>query len=220
MAQARAPLAREPLEDPADRLAQAGQVLDVHLRAPPQPLDGPGLVQLEHQVVGPQAGDVLAGVPSFQRIVELVGQEDGLQPGGVPDLAIPFGAVVLVECPVVQLADVLGSDLVVGEAVEGPGDLDQPGVLDRVVDALEVSGQVLRPGPRIEIGADLGRRHPRGVGELGIVMVPEDLIEVACGGPVGVDVRMGVEDRPAGHLARTVPARPGRPPRSCWEQSS
>ena len=47
------------------------------------------LMQLENQVVGPQAGHVRGGIPAFERIIEIVGQENRLQPGGLPDLRDP-----------------------------------------------------------------------------------------------------------------------------------
>ena len=53
------------------------------------------LVQLQDQVVGPQARDVRRRVPAVQRVVELVGEEHGLQPAGLPDLAVPCRAVAL-----------------------------------------------------------------------------------------------------------------------------
>ncbi len=77
------PVADELLEQPADRLPQAG---DSPARPRPSAAGAARssrLVQLQHQVVGPQAGDVRRGVPALQRVVELVGQEDGLEPRAV-----------------------------------------------------------------------------------------------------------------------------------------
>ena len=89
--------------------------------------------------------------------------------------------------PVVELADGLRRDPVVREVVERPGDLEQPGVLDGVVDPVEVARPgCCGPGLRGRARAPTsGRRHPRRVGELGIVVVAEDLVEVPRGGPVG-----------------------------------
>ena len=90
-----------------------------------------------------------------------------------------------------------------------PGDLQQPGILDRGVDPVEILGQVHRPGRRVELGRDPIGRHPRRVGEFGIVVVAQDLIEVPRGGAVRVDVRVGVEDRPARHLLEELAGRRG-----------
>ena len=83
------------------------------------------------------------------------------------------------------------------EAVERPGDLQQPGILDRVVDPVEVCGEVACAAPWVELGGDPIGRHPRRVGELGIVVVAQDLVEVPGRRAMRVDVRMRVEDRPA-----------------------
>ena len=132
----------ETLEDPADRLAQAREILDIDPRGPPQPINGVRLMKLENQVVGPQAGHIRGGIPALERVIEVVGQENRLQPRGLPDLPIPLLTIAIAERTVVKLADRLGIDPVVGETVEGPGNLQQPGVLDRVIDALEILGQV------------------------------------------------------------------------------
>ena len=80
----------EPLEDPADGLAQTREILDVDPRGPPQPIDGVRLMKLENQIVGPQAGNIRGGIPALERVIEVVGQENRLQPGGLPDLPIPL----------------------------------------------------------------------------------------------------------------------------------
>ena len=56
-------------------------------------------------------------------------------------------------------------------------------------------------------GGDAVGRHPRRVGEFGIVVVAQDLVEVPRGGPVRVDVRVRVEDRPAAHLVEQLAGR-------------
>ena len=46
--------------------------------------------------------------------------------------------------------------------------------------------------------------HPGRVGQLGIVVITQDLLEMARGRPVRVDVRVRVEDRPARHLVEEL----------------
>ena len=93
-----------------------------------------------------------------------------------------------------------GRDPIVREPMERPGDLQQPGVLDRRIDPVEVFGEVPRPGRRVELRRDPVGRHPRRVGELGIVVVSQDLVEVPRRRAMRVDVRVRVEDRPPRHL--------------------
>ena len=59
----------------------------------------------------------------------------------------------------------------------------------------------------VEIGRDQFGGHSRRVGELGIVVISQDLIEMARGGPVRVDVRVRVVDRPARHLVEELAGR-------------
>src|SRR5208337_3524892 len=65
------PPACETLEDPADRLAQTREILDIDPRGPPQPINGVRLMQLENQIVGPQAGHVRGGIPALERVIEV-----------------------------------------------------------------------------------------------------------------------------------------------------
>ncbi len=102
-----------------------------------------------------------------------------------------------------EVVDGLGIERAV-EAVEGAGDLDEPGILDGVVEPVEEAGEVLDAGLAGHVGSDQLGGHPRGVGQLGIVVVAEDLVEVAGRGSVRVDVRVGVEDRPAGDLVEQL----------------
>ena len=47
------------------------------------------------------------------------------------------------------------------------------------------------------LGGDPISRHPRGVRQLGVIMVAEHFVEVPRRGAVGIDVGMGIVDRPA-----------------------
>ena len=51
--------------------------------------------------------------------------------------------------------------------------------------------------PADQAGCDQIGRHPRRVGELGIVVISQNLIEVAGGRAMRINMRMRVEDRPA-----------------------
>ena len=106
-------------------------------------------MQLEHQVVRPQTGDELLGVPAFERVVEIVGQEDGLELRPVPDLLVPRRPVAGPLGPVVELLDGVRRDPIVGKSVKRAGDLQQPRVLDGIVNLV----QVLRQMTRTDAGA-------------------------------------------------------------------
>jgi hypothetical protein len=103
-------------------------------------------VEFQNQVVGAEARDVGRGVPAFERVVEVVRQEDRLELGRLPDGAVPGLAVLRVVGALVEVVDGVGVDPVAFEAVEGPGDFEEPGILDRVVDPVEVPGEVAGPG--------------------------------------------------------------------------
>ncbi len=136
-------------------------------------------MELENQVVGPETRDVELGIPALEWVVKIVRQENRLQPGGFPDLAVPLLAMAIAEGTVVKVVDRLGINAIVGKTVEGLDDFQQPGELDRVIDPVEKLGQVERSCPRIEVRTDLLSRHPGGVCEFGIVMVSQNLVEVA-----------------------------------------
>ena len=115
-------------------------------------------MQLQDQVVGPQARHVRRRVPAVQRVVEFVGEKDGFQLAGLPDLAVPLRAVALVVGAIEELADVLGRDPIVGKSMKRPRDLQQPGILDRRIDAIEIFDEVLARGSRGRARARPARR--------------------------------------------------------------
>src|SRR5262249_54083130 len=117
------PTSQEFLENAAYRTAEAGIILHVDPGSGTEPFDCPRLMELQHEVVGPQTWNVPRAIPALQRIVELVGQEYSLEPARLPDFVVPRRAVCRVICPIKQLDDVLGRDPVVGESMECSGDL-------------------------------------------------------------------------------------------------
>ena len=169
-----------------------------------KPGDRARFVQLQDQVVGPQARNVRRGVPALERIVKVVGQEDGLKPACLEDLAVPLRSVPAVVGLSQKLAQVFRGDPVVRELVECPGDFQQPRILDGRIDAIEILDDGGGPGVLVERRRNGIRGHPGGVGQLGIVVIPEDLLEMARGRPVGVDVGVRVEDRPPRHLGEEL----------------
>ena len=62
-------------------------------------------------------------------------------------------------------------------------------------------------GVRVERRRNRFGGHPRRVGELSIVVISQDLLEMARGRPVRIDVGVGVEDRPPRHLVEELDGR-------------
>ena len=74
-----------------------------------------------------------------------------------------------------------------------PRDLDEPGVLDRVVEAVAELEDRPAAFARIDLGRQRLVTHAAGVRELGVVVVTQEVIEAAGGRASRVDVRMRVE---------------------------
>ena len=87
-----------------------------------------------------------------------------------------------------------------GKSISGPGDFQQPRILDGRVDAIEERGEVLDARRGIEVGRNLLGGHPGRVRELGVIVVAENLVEMARGRPVGVDMGVRVINRPSRDL--------------------
>ena len=80
--------------------------------------------------------------------------------------------------------------------MERPGDFQQPRILDGRIDAIEIFDDAGGACVGVERGRNGFGGHPGRVGQFGIVVIAEDLLEMARGRPVRVDVRVRVEDRP------------------------
>ena len=103
-----------------------------------------------------------------------------------------------------ELVDGGGGDGFVGESVKRAGDLDEPGVLLGVVEPVEVFRQVTDADERVNSGSNQFGRHAGRVGEFGIVVITQDLIDPSRRRAVGVDVRVRVEDGPGRHLVEEL----------------
>src|SRR5205823_4922599 len=79
------------------------------------------------------------------------------------------------------------------EAEERPGDVEEPTVLHRVVDTVEMFQKRPHPVPRFDVRSEARLRHPGGMSKLSVVVVVEDVVETASGGVMRVDVRMRVD---------------------------
>ncbi len=183
------------LEQLAEAQAHLFHVAWLDSRRLRQPGPHLGLVELEDQVVGTQARDIPRRVEAFQRVVEIVGQEDLLDVGSPQDLLFPVGLGHQALGGVAQPGAVGRRDALALEAEEGASNVEEPGILHRVIDAVEVLQQDADALARVDAGGKAGLRHAGGVGELGVVVVAEDVVEAARGRAVRVDVRMRVDQR-------------------------
>jgi hypothetical protein len=81
--------------------------------------------------------------------------------------------------------------------VKDTDDFEEPGVGFGVLDLIKVACDSTAAVIGIEVVRGILRWHARRVHLFGVVVVAEDLIPVACGGLVGIDVGVAIEDRPA-----------------------
>src|SRR4051794_22682483 len=85
-----------------------------------------GLGQMKDQIVCPQAGNIDVRIEPFERIVEVVGQEDSLEPALLEHLLRPIAVRHKQFSAVIDLFPVLRRDAVVMEAEKSLAHLDQP----------------------------------------------------------------------------------------------
>ena len=156
------------------------------------------LSQMKHQVVSAQAGDIQLGVKARERIVEIVGEKDRLQPALLQYLRGPVGREHFRRRRIVERFPVVGRHAIVGKTEQRAGHLDEPAVLNRVIEWHQVLDQpadfLFRIEPRL-FDARLG--HAGRVGQLGVVMIAEHIGQRLRGWRVRIDVRMRIdEDQP------------------------
>ena len=192
------PLVREVLEQLSHRRAQAVRVADLHPRRLRQPVSHLQGVQLEDEVVGPQAGDVEVRVEPLQSIIELVRQEDPFEVRLGDHLVGPAGVAHRRGGGVVQRLPVLTRQPVAVPVEERPGQLREPAQLHRIVQPLqrrhEVRHQLLRV-QRAAFRLDFLFGKAGGAGKFGVVVVAENVGERRAGRRAGVDVGVTVVDR-------------------------
>ena len=182
------------LEQLADGLPQRGGVFHRYAAGLLQPLVHARLGQVKHQIVGPQAGDVHVGVEAGQRVVEVVGQKHGFELRFAQHTARPIGLGHPLLGGIVQRFPILRRQPVVREAEERLGHFDEPTVLDRVLQRPHAGHQpadlFLGGKPRL---FDLLLRHPGRVGQLGVVVIAQDVGQRRGSRLQRVDVRVRID---------------------------
>ena len=156
-------------------------------------------MELEHQVIGSEARDVPGPVPAFQGIIKLIGQEDRFQLGGGPNVFIPGCAILAV----IGLSEqgIYGVEIKRPlVAQEGLGNFRKPLILDRVIEPVQMFHNIPDPLGPSDRGKNLAGRHAGRVGQLCIVVVAQNFVEVPGRRSVWVNMRVRVENRPAQHF--------------------
>ncbi len=164
-----------------------------------EPLSRFRFTEVEHQVVGAETRDVRVGIKAFERVVEIVGQEDRFHVALIEHRTGPLGRGHLAFRRVVQRFPVRRVDPVPVEPEKGPANLDQPAVLGRVLErpqALDEPSDQFTRGERRVLDPRL--RHPRGVRQFGVVVIAQQIRQGARSGRVRVDVRVGVDQADSG----------------------
>ena len=98
-----------------------------------QPRPHVGICEMKHQIIGSQAWNVALSVEAFERIVEVVRQEDSFDARLRKALILPIRFGHLGGGFVVQGLPVGNCDPVVGESEKLAAKLDEPAHLNRVV---------------------------------------------------------------------------------------
>jgi hypothetical protein len=149
---------------------------------------------LEHQRIRPQARDVFRGIEAVQLVVELVGQEDRVQLRLLANLLFPVGLGEGSLGGIEEGVRVRHGDAVTREAEELAGNLDEPGVLHRVVQPAHVAEDGADAVARRRLAAQRLVAHPGRVRQLRVVVVAEDVVERLGSGGERVDVRVRINE--------------------------
>ncbi len=92
-----------------------------------------------------------------------------------------------------QRVGVGGVDALALKAEEGAGNLQKPAVLCRVVEAIHVGEDGADALARLNIGGERRLVHAGGVGQFGVVVIAQNVVERARRRTVRVDVRVRIE---------------------------
>jgi len=181
-----------------ESLAQGGPqrtaVADGCTGRPFQPRADFRMGQLEHQIVRPQAGNIDGGVKPFERVIEIVREKNGLQLALLQHLPGPVVCGHRLGRGVVQGLPVVRRDPIAVEAEKLAGDLQQPAVLNRVLQRRQIGKQPLAFLFGIQARLfDLLFGHAGRVGEFRVVVIAQNIGRRRRRRLEGVDVRVGID---------------------------
>ncbi len=184
----------EMLEQRGDRSFQRGRVVHRAARRLIQPGAYLALRQVEHQIVGAQAGDVHRRVEAGKRVVEVVGQKHSRQFAALQYLFGPVRPVHGHGGLIVERFPVGAGDRVGLEAEENLGHFQQPARLDRVFDRAQVFDQATDLLLRVQAWLfDPRTRHAGRMGQLGVVVIAQNVGQSRRSRRVRVDVRVRID---------------------------
>ena len=133
-------------------------------------------------------------IPAFQRIVKVVGQQHRLELALPQDLLRPVRRTHLLHGRVVKGLPVVERDVVVREPKERLRNVDEPAVLNRVLQRLEMRDQSPHFFARIEIRHfDVLLGHAGRVGQFRVVVIAQDVRQRAGCRLMRIDVRMRID---------------------------
>ena len=149
----------------------------------------------ENQIVGPEAGDVELRVEPLQGVVEVAGQKHPPEPAPPEHVLFPGLRGHEALRRLVDRLPVVRRDPVPVEAEQRLGHLHQPTVLHRVLHRPQMGDQPRRLFSGSDIGVlDLLSGHAGGMGQLRVVVIPQDVGQRLGSGPVRVDVGVRVDE--------------------------
>ena len=122
------------LEHRSQRTPQAGQIPDVCCSSFRQPGADLRVIQVKHEVVRSQARHIPIGVKTREGIIEIVRQEDLLEVRLPQHPFFPIGLGHGFLGRIAQPGAVRDADAVALKIQEHPADLDEPLVLDSVIE--------------------------------------------------------------------------------------
>ena len=105
---------------------------------------------------------------------------------------------------VAQRIGVVPADAVALETQENAGDFEKPRILHRVVDAIQVAEHGGDAFARRRVGAQRFLVHAGGMGQFGVIVVAENVVETAGRRLVRINVGMWVDQRDLDNLVKQV----------------
>ena len=164
-----------------------------------KPFTDLSLVQLEHQVIGSQTRNVGVGVKPAQRVIEIIGQEYRLDVALIQHHLGPLSRCHRTLGGVVNRFPIGGVDAICLEAKKFLANFDEPAVLRGIFDWPKVvhqaANQFVRRNPRL---FDFVFGHPRGMCQLGVVVVAQQIGERSRRRSMRIDVGVRIDQSDRG----------------------
>lgn len=151
---------------------------------------------MKYQVVRTQARYISIGVPAFQGIIKVVGQNHAFQMGGLEQLLFPIAFLHSLLSSIVKRFPVIGSQKVVFKIEQALQHFDQPRILNRILERLKIGHEPFDFGLGADsrvlnsVAAQAGR-----MSELRVVMISQNVSESCGRSSARIDVRVRIDYR-------------------------